>query len=84
VSAPEANFWRITGGPRCGYGYVVEFVPEQPPDDGEGWGQPLVTRQVAVTKTKKAALAVLRLCEVTEFHDWTARGANWDMPMTRL
>ena len=41
-------------------------------------------RQVACVTSREAALAVLRLHGVTEYHDWTQPRAHWGSPLTTL
>ena len=79
----EPPLYRLRGrGPF----YVDVWLGEDPEDtdDDHGWGRRSLFREVAVTTSRHAALAVLRLCDVDEIHDWTQKGATWDMPVTKL
>lgn len=73
-------------------GFIVDVILYKDPvlpegiDEDNIWGfiDPKQSKQLAQTTSKEAALAVLRLFGVKEFHDWTIKGANWCMPLVKL
>lgn len=77
----EPPIYRLTGGRKRGYYVNVWLGGTEPGFDPDDDWSPAHTIDVARTTTRAAAYAVLRLFGVSVFHDWTKKGANWDMPL---
>lgn len=74
--------YRLRGSERNGFWVDVWLADVRPGSDPEDPYALPHTKQLACCLTRESAIAVLRLHGVTKIHDWTAKGANWRMPMT--
>lgn len=57
--------------------YVVDYVYSIS-------GTNLKSKQLASSPNKDSAIAALKLFGATEYHDWSVKGAHWNMPLTKI